>query len=309
MITFKQLEALHWIAQLGGFAPAARRLNTTQSAISKRIQELESAFDARLFDRSGRRARLTEKGDEAVALARELLDRRDGVVERLSRPAAVVRRLRIGVTELTAMTWLPRLVETIQQHYPKVIVEPDVDQSVHLRDKLLSGEEDLIIVPDAFSEPTLASSALARVENAWMCRPGLLPRRKVITLSELARCAILTQGGTSGTGIVYARWMRSRSLKPSVAINSNSMVALIGLTVSGLGVSYLPRRCLSGLIDQGLLEVVSTKPALPDVPYVAMYQREQRSALVLSIVALARRSCDFTRVFQTTPMHAATLPR
>mgnify|MGYP006212274465 CR=1 FL=1 len=46
------------------------------------------------------------------------------------------RRVRIGVTEMTAMTWLPRLVNLIQRYYPKVIIEPDVDTSVQLRDKM-----------------------------------------------------------------------------------------------------------------------------------------------------------------------------
>ena len=39
MITLRQLEALYWIVQLGTFKRAAARLNTTQSAISKRIKE------------------------------------------------------------------------------------------------------------------------------------------------------------------------------------------------------------------------------------------------------------------------------
>lgn len=62
MITFKQLEAVFWVVQLGGFAPAANKLHTTQSAVSKRVQELESLFETPLFDRSLRSARLTEKG-------------------------------------------------------------------------------------------------------------------------------------------------------------------------------------------------------------------------------------------------------
>ena len=45
MITFKQVEALYWISELGNFAAAADKLNTTQSAISKRKNELESVFD------------------------------------------------------------------------------------------------------------------------------------------------------------------------------------------------------------------------------------------------------------------------
>jgi len=40
MITLKQIEALHWIAELGSFERAAAQLNTTQSTVSKRIQQL-----------------------------------------------------------------------------------------------------------------------------------------------------------------------------------------------------------------------------------------------------------------------------
>ena len=39
MVTFKQLEALYWIGTLGSFEAAAQHLETTQSAISKRIRK------------------------------------------------------------------------------------------------------------------------------------------------------------------------------------------------------------------------------------------------------------------------------
>ena len=44
-LKIQQMEALYWIVQLGSFEAASSRLNTTQSAVSKRIQELERAFD------------------------------------------------------------------------------------------------------------------------------------------------------------------------------------------------------------------------------------------------------------------------
>jgi DNA-binding transcriptional LysR family regulator len=83
-MTFKQLEALYWIHQLGGFAAAAQHLHTTQSAISKRIQELENGFKIRLFDRTRRGARLTEAGEQMLELSRELLEHRDSAVERFT---------------------------------------------------------------------------------------------------------------------------------------------------------------------------------------------------------------------------------
>ena len=114
-MTFKQLEALYWIAQLGGFSQAAHKLHTTQSAVSKRVQELEALFDTALFDRSQRAARLTDKGEEMFVVAKKLLAQRDAAVEQFGKPDVLERRVRIGVTELTAMTWLPQLIASIHQ--------------------------------------------------------------------------------------------------------------------------------------------------------------------------------------------------
>jgi len=299
MMTFKQLEALYWIARLGSFAAAAARLHTTQSAVSKRVQELESEFDTQLFDRGQRHARLTDKGEEMVAIAEKLLKQRDTAIEQFGRPDVLQRRFRVGVTELTALTWLPKLVAAIQLHYPKVTLEPDVDMSMKLRDKLLADEVDLIVVPDGVLDSRFAHESLGTVENAWMCKPGLVPTRKVLRVHELARLPLLTQGDRSGTGVNYMRWFHSLGVQPESTISSNSLIALLGLTVSGLGVSYLPRSCMEPMLKNGLLSVVRTNPPLPSIRYVAMYKRDVQSPLTASIIMLAQECCDFTRMFQT----------
>ena len=298
MMTFKQLEALYWIARLGGFAQAANQLHTSQSAISKRVHELEQLFDTELFDRSQRTARLTDKGEEMFVLAKKLLDQRDAAVEQFGKPGVVERRIRLGVTELTAMTWLPRLVGLIQQHYPKVILEPDVDDSLQLRDKLLADELDVVIVPHTFADSRMQSKVIGRVKSAWMCKPGVVQSTDTVRLHDLARHRMLVQGNNSGTGRAYDAWMKDQGVQPAHAIVVSNLVALTGLTVSGLGVSYLPRECLAPLVDAGMLEVIDVTPALPVVRYVAMHKGEHRSALTSSIVMLAQECCDFTRMFQ-----------
>jgi len=119
-------------------------------------------------------------------LAKSLLGQRDAAVEQFSRVDVIERRVRIGVTELTAMTWLPRWVELIQEHYPKVTLEPDVDGSVNLREKVLADELDLIVVPDAFADTRIPKKAIGKVESAWMCKPGFVRSSKAVRLHELA---------------------------------------------------------------------------------------------------------------------------
>ena len=298
MFTFKQLEAVYWIVEAGGFSQAAQKLHTTQSAVSKRVQELETLFDMPLFDRSQRSAHLTEKGEIMYVLAKKLLEQRDNAVDQLGRPESFERRLRIGITELTALTWFPRLCDQIQKQFPNVTLEPDVDMSEGLKDSLLADELDLIIVPDAFVDSRLSSTVLGGVENAWMCKPGLLnSAKKTYRVSELASLKLLAQGGKSGTGLVYERWFRKMGFSPASSIKCNNLLALLGLTVSGLGISYLPRKCLGVMLEGGLLEEIKATPPLPDVTYVAIYQWEKKSSLIPSIVMLAQECCDFSQIF------------
>ena len=299
MMTFKQLEAIFWVAKLGGFSAAAVHLHTTQSAISKRIQELEAAFGTPLFDRTLRTARLTDKGEEMLQLAKQLLDQRNAAIEALSLPGAVRRRIRLGVTELTAMTWLPHLVRQIQDQYPMVNIEPDVDLSMGLRDKLLADEVDVIVVPDAFQDDRFVAARVGSVASAWMCSPGMMVSKKPVAMEELARQRLLVQGEKSGTGILYNGWFQSHGVELRNTIVSNHMVALIGMAVAGLGVSYLPLKCLSPLIDDGSLVVLKVTPALPPVTYMAMYRREVSSPLLTAIAKAAGDCCDFSRMFQS----------
>lgn len=299
MMTFKQLEAVYWVVQLGGFSQAAQKLRTTQSAVSKRVQELEALFGIPLFDRSQRSARLTGKGEEMFGLAKKLLAQRDAAIEQFVGPEILERRVRIGVTEITAMTWLPRLVSALQAHFPRVVVEPDVDVAAALHEKLVSDQLDLVIVPDVFDEDRrLARKRVGKVELAWMCKPGMVQARRPLRAHELGAYRLLLQGDRSGTGLYYDKWLKRIGSTPSNTLVSNSLIAMIGLAVSGLGITYLPRACLGPMIEAGALELVKVTPLLPEVSYVALHKGRQDSTLLSSIVDHARRACDFTRLYQ-----------
>jgi len=300
LFTFKQLEAVYWVVKTGGFVQAATKLHTTQSAISKRVHDLEDLFDTPLFDRSQRSARLTEKGEEMFLIAKKFIDQRETAIDLFGRPETLERRVRIGVTELTAITWLPRLIGQIQTRFPKVVIEPDVDNSVTLSNKILSDDLDLIIVPDAFADTRLSTAiAVGSVENVWMSKPGIVQTaKKTVKVTELAAFPLLTQGAQSGSGVLYDQWFRKVGFKPASSIICNNLLALIGLTVSGLGVSLLPKRSLSDMVSAGLLEEIKASPSMPDTTYVALCLAEKRSSLIPSIITLAQECCDFTRIFR-----------
>lgn len=298
-MNFKELEALYWAAQLGGFGPAADKLHTVQSAISKRIQELEEELGVRLFDRSGRSNRLTDKGHELVDYAKRLLDLRDEAMNNVANASVVTATLRIGVTELTAMTWLPKLTQAMQTRYPKVALEPDVDASVNLREKILADELDVAIVPDAYNEARFVCEPVGEVECVWMCKRGLADHTKTMTLDELSRFTLLAN--RSGAGMIYDRWFKSVGFAPTKRLSSNSVLALLSLAAAGMGVTYVQARCFGRLLESGPLVELNVDPPLPNLGYVALYKSSRASELISTCVELAKASCDFSQIFPVLP--------
>ncbi|REG49144.1 LysR family transcriptional regulator [Paraburkholderia sp. BL6669N2] len=294
MFTFKQMEALYWIVQLGSFEAAAGKLNSSQSAISKRIHELESTFDFAVFDRTSRTARITEKGNELFEYAKELLGRRDEIVERVSANEVLVRRIRIGVTELTALTWLPRLISAVRDAYPKVIVEAEVDLSIALRERLAADTVDLIIVPELPTSERFVSVPVGKAEHTWMYSPSRYAAKSTIPLGEIAQFPLLLQGNLSGSGLIYTRFLSENGVSLAKVLTVNNLVAQVGLTVSGMGVSHLPKSCLNYMISAGALKAIRTRPALPPIHYVALHRGEHSYSLCDQIAQLAAKYCDFS---------------
>lgn len=298
MVTLRQLLALHWIERLGTFERAAEHLNTTQSAISKRVQELEASTGLQLFDRSQRGARFTAEGEELLVIAREMLDLSERITSLKDGKHITTRRLRLGVTELTAWTWLPRLVTRLVEDFPGLTVEPEVDMSRTLHERLMDDLVDLIVIPDTFTAPEVTSVPLATVENAWMAAPGLVKSAGVVSLAELARYPMLMQGKKSGSGLFVNRWLQARGIELPRILSSDSLTAMLGLASAGLGVTYLPRDCFRPLVDEGKLVIVEADPQLPPVPYMAMYRNDRPSTFVAEVAALATQLCDFTEQLQ-----------
>ncbi|AXQ27320.1 LysR family transcriptional regulator [Solimonas sp. K1W22B-7] len=72
-LTLEALETLDAIEEHGSFARAAEALHRVPSAVTYTVQKLESDMGVALFDRSGRRARLTPAGRVLLDRGRELL--------------------------------------------------------------------------------------------------------------------------------------------------------------------------------------------------------------------------------------------
>jgi DNA-binding transcriptional LysR family regulator len=94
------------VASAGGFSGAATRLGVTQPALSRQVHDLERELGVRLFERHGRRVRLTAEGEDLERRSRDVL----AAVERLGEQA---RALRGGEAGLLRVGASPQVIQNL----------------------------------------------------------------------------------------------------------------------------------------------------------------------------------------------------
>src|SRR6185312_16760654 len=102
----RHLRAFVAIVEAGGVARAAARLNVSQPALSRQILALEDDLGLRLFDRIGRRLRLTAPGEDLLLRSRRLLTDAESLSDR-------ARALRAGETGVLQVGATPQAIETV----------------------------------------------------------------------------------------------------------------------------------------------------------------------------------------------------
>ncbi|MBV7484044.1 LysR family transcriptional regulator [Bordetella sp. BOR01] len=263
MITIKQVEALHQVAVSRSIAAAARKLCTTESAVSKRLQELEQSLNVPLFDRGGRSLALTDTGAAILSVAVELLARRDAMLDIAHSPAFEGRTFRFGMTEFIAANWLTALLEGIRAQYGRVALEPRIGLTDDLLREQAQGELDVVIVPKSAQCAGRVVSPLFISRNVWVCGRTLPYGPGPLRPEDLADASLILQPSSSTLDTTVRQWFAENNAPMPKLISCNSLAGVKSLAVAGFGIVPLPHAYCQDELKAGVLRELVVLPPLP----------------------------------------------
>lgn len=292
----KHFETFFWAARLGSFTAAAERLNSTQSSVSMRIAELELRFGTPVFERLNRKVTLTPKGEQLIEYVERLLRLVEEMQEQVAAPETISGVVRIGITEVIALTWLPQFVEIMHKRFPNVRAKFNIALTQEVMEKLHAGAVDLVLAPGRFFEPGLHVHSLGSVAFEWMASPLLNLPPEPLGPEELQAQRIIVLPRESFHHRSIELWFQSNKIicRPSDECNSMSVVAL--LTAAGVGISLLPPICYESEVTAGSLRVLKTAPAQNPVEFFAITLPEKFDALNQIVASLAVEVSTFLKV-------------
>ncbi|KUY83417.1 LysR family transcriptional regulator [Burkholderia sp. RF4-BP95] len=253
-LSFEALEALDAIDRTGTFAEAAELLHRVPSALTYLVQKLESDLDVALFDRSGRRARLTHAGRVVVEEGRRLLH----AAEQLERKAQRAQQgweteVRICVDEI--------LPFDAMWPYVHAFYGLEMDTRLRLSTEVLGGTWDALIsrradlVVGASGEPPELPDIVTRPIGTLRHVFAVAPDHPLAALPEpLSMASVVEHRGAVISDT-------SRELQPrSVAVDAGqpylavpTLAAKLAAQCEGLAVGTLPDCIAARAIAQGRL--------------------------------------------------------
>ncbi|WP_339506834.1 LysR family transcriptional regulator [Pseudomonas sp. EA_15y_Pfl1_P102] len=234
------------IAELGHLGRAAQKLNRSQPALTKSIQRLEESLGTRLFERDGRRIKLTPVGEllkvrgkqlqQSVAeTQREIRDFADGVMG----------NIRLGCAASMADHLLPHLTATLLSRAPQITLNLVIGQDDLLRESLFSGRLDMVICPQYEADPLLEFHALFNDEAVVVASR----RHPLFSTGYQLRDLCQYHWVLPATTVPSRRWIdnafQSRDLPlPQVQIETTSISLLPRLIGETNLLSFLARETL-----------------------------------------------------------------
>lgn len=243
MITLRQLRYLSALARHEHFGRAAKACSVSQPALSMQIRELEQMLGVTLVERRPGQTVLTaigrdiaERGDAVLAASRDLMD------FALHRGAPLSGRLVLGVIPSLAPYLLPRLLPTLQAHYPRLDLALRETQTRALIDEVRNGGLDAAMLALPVTDPDIEVTELfddrfrlaAPADDASFCGAAVavddIDQRRLILLEDghclrdqaLAFCAT-ARGGVQ-----------------TMARGASSLTTVMEMVAAGYGVTFVP---------------------------------------------------------------------
>lgn len=188
------------LAETRSFTETARRLFTTQSALSKHIQALEGDLGVQLFLRNQNGVYLTRAGKVFVGSAREILRKYEESIDALDRlKSGVEETLNIGYLAGAGFAVLPEAFNRFNARFPNIDIQPKTMEIDEVDTALDSGDIDLGVTTEfvPFSNSRFEKRTLYQ-DHVSVIVPleHRLAARESVRIADLANETILLSNPT-----------------------------------------------------------------------------------------------------------------
>jgi DNA-binding transcriptional LysR family regulator len=252
------------VAETGSVHAAARRLNMSQAALSRRLQRLEAEVGIPLFVRTGRRLNLSDAGASLLARTRPHLEGLTAALkEAKGRGKSARSSVTFGCLPSVSRVFLPDVVAAFLRERPDTrirVFDSSANEIIdHVRARTADfGVSLLGMVPPELQQQFLAEDPFILLVHC----EHRLAKRKSVTWRELVGEPLIAGGGPSGNRSLM------ESVRAHIGVDLNwrhevqHIPTAVEWTSAGVAPTIAPRLMLDDGIPENLRGIEITSPLI-----------------------------------------------
>ncbi len=236
------LQALVAAVDEGSLRAAARRVGSSQPALTKRVRELELELGTTLLQRSTKGVLPTPQGQVLVDHARRAVRELDDAVAQIDQLGGhMVGELGIVAVPLAVLLLIPETLRTFGREYPGIRLRLREELYIAQLNPLRQGEVDIVLgpIPDPLPAGEFQVESLLPIDMAVVVGKGS-EHARARSLRELAGARWVYTSPSGHTGYADMLFGRHGLKPPEPAAMVNSTLALLALVGSGDYVGLMP---------------------------------------------------------------------
>ncbi|WP_439124398.1 LysR family transcriptional regulator [Marivita sp.] len=242
-MSIRLLKTLVAVADHKTFSAAADAVFITHAAVSQQMRTLEADLGIPLFDRSHRTPELTPLGRAVVARARTLVMDYDNLVPSVLGDDGLKGEVELGAVPTTLIGLAPLSMSILRGKYPDLRVRIRPALTAALLSGIDRGNYDVAIV----TKPVLMPPGMVFLEIAdeplHLITGSEVMETDPIKILETRPFIRFNRDAVVGTQI--ETWLQTNNIRVSEAMELENLEAISSMVHANLGVSIVPRSCVS----------------------------------------------------------------
>lgn len=293
MIKRIHLAIVQQIARQGTLTAAAETLCVTQSALSHAMRKLEQRLGTPVWEREGRRLRLTAAGRHLLTVANRVLPQLQTAEQHLQQLARGERgTLRIGMECHPCYQWLLKVVAPYLTRWPRVDV--DVKQAFQFGGMaaLVDSEIDLLVTPDPLQQKGLHFEPVFDYEQVLVvARDHALAAERWIRPEQLAGEVLITYPVSTERLDIYTQFLLPSGIAPKRHKTIETTDIMLQMVACGRGVTALPRWLVAEYADTlNLVAIRLGEHGLPKQIHLGAREDDLATRYLSAFIAMARET-------------------
>ncbi len=230
-----KLRYFYTVAKLGHVTRAAEEIHIAQPALTKAIKQLEEELGAPLFYKQGRNIHLTPFGVHLQEKLQPILEQLDLIPLEISK-LKEERQLTVKLNVLTASSVVTEAAVAYKKRNPAIIfqlirddADPDCDVSV------TTDTTDISVLPSVIKAQSME-------EKIYLAVPknSRYAQKNTVNLTEVKEEGFVHLAGTKTFGALCNSFCMHAGFKPTIAFQSDSIVAVKNIIGANAGVGFWP---------------------------------------------------------------------